>query len=39
VSVQEKIIDEMSEVEAASAEVMQVLNRIVVEKHPDMVRR
>ncbi|ADL56355.1 methyl-accepting chemotaxis protein [Gallionella capsiferriformans] len=39
VSVQEKIIDEMSEVEAASAEVMHVLNQIVLEKHPDMVRR
>ena len=34
--VQEKIIAEMAAVEAASADVMRVLNRIVAEKHPEL---
>jgi hypothetical protein len=34
--VQAKIITEMAAVEAASADVMQVLNRIVAEKHPEL---
>jgi methyl-accepting chemotaxis protein len=37
--VQAKIVAEMEEVEASSADVMQVLNRMVAEKHPDMGRR
>lgn len=36
--VQEKIIAAMGTVEAASADVMQVLNRMVAEKHPDIAK-
>lgn len=36
--IQERIIAEMSEVERTSSEVMQVLNRMVAEKHPDMAK-
>ncbi len=36
--IQEKIIAEMAEVESASFAVMQVLNRMVAEKHPGMAK-
>lgn len=36
--IQVKIIEEMAAVEASSADVMLVLNRMVSEKHPDMAK-
>ncbi len=37
--IQAQIIAEMAAVEASSIDVMQVLNRMVAEKHPDQVRQ
>lgn len=37
-NVQVKIVAEMNEVEINSAKVMQVLNNLVAEKHPDMAK-
>ncbi len=38
-AIQDQIIEAMECAEAGSADVMEVLNRIVAEKHPDMTKR